>query len=196
MSYLFEHMLHRCLSSIDDFVANNDVSFVTFNYDRTLEYFFATRFANTYRVDIAKAWEAAKRIPIVHVYGSVGEFSPSLHHRPIPSSAPGPFEPPRAPGSGPFTPMEIRQAAESIRLMYEDRNNQSGIAEAKELIKAAQCVCFLGFGFDPDNIDRLELGNCCTPPPTGILDPGGSPRHFYANASDLKWLSDLYRPKV
>jgi hypothetical protein len=68
--------------------------------------------------------------------------------------------------------MEIRQAAESIRLMYEDRNNQSGIAEAKELIKAAQCVCFLGFGFDPDNIDRLELGNCCTPPPTGILDPG------------------------
>ena len=114
--------------------------------------FFSSRLKNTYGVDIARAWEMAKRIPIVHVDGSLGAFSPSLLHR----------------GAGsPFTPTEYGQAAESIRLMYEDRNSQPGVEEAKGVIKASECICFLGFGFDPDNIDRLELGTCCAPPPTG-----------------------------
>lgn len=163
MSYLFEHMLHGCLNSMEDFVANNDVSFVTFNYDRTLEHFLANRLRNTYGVDTGKAWDEAKMIRIVHVYGSLGEFSPSLTHRPVRSTPVELFELGPPPGTGPFTPTEIKQASESIRLMYEDRSNQSGVTEAKELIRAAKCVCFLGFGFDPDNVERLDLRNCCAP---------------------------------
>jgi len=30
-----------------------------------------------------------------------------------------------------------------------------------ELISSAPYLCFLGFGFDPDNITRLKLNECC-----------------------------------
>lgn len=167
MSYLFEYMFHGCRDSIDDFVANNNVSFVTFNYDRTLEHFFAIRLAATYGVDMAKAWEAAKRIPIVHVYGSLGGVLPSLTHRAVRSEPVNPFEFGNPPGTGPYTPIEIKHAAESIRLMYEDRSDHSGVMEAQLLLRGAECVCFLGFGFDPDNIERMDLGSCCMPTQPG-----------------------------
>jgi hypothetical protein len=45
--------------------------------------------------------------------------------------------------------------------MYEDRISDKPIADAKEAIFSAQVVIFLGFGFDPDNIARLDLNNTC-----------------------------------
>jgi hypothetical protein len=100
MSFLFEHMLYGCVRSVDDFITNNQVSFVTFNYDRTLEHFLCVRIANTYGIALPLAWESVKKIPIVHVYGSLGEFSPGLLHR----------------RSGTFTPTEVLQAASTIQL--------------------------------------------------------------------------------
>lgn len=50
--------------------------------------------------------------------------------------------------------------------MYEKRAGHSSVADAIELIKAAPYVCFLGFGFDPDNITRLNLNHCCAGKPS------------------------------
>ncbi len=142
MSYLFEHMLVGCAGSVDSFIGANDISFVTFNYDRTLEHFFWSRIAHTFSLDSRTAWEHASRIKIIHVYGSLGPFSPARVGA-------------RRPDESPSSQL-IQESASTIQLMYGDRG-QATIDEAKAAILAAGLVCFLGFGFDPDNIERLEL---------------------------------------
>jgi hypothetical protein len=148
MSYLFEYMFHGCTHSADDFIKNNDVSFVSFNYDRTLEYFLSVRLASTYGLELGQAGELVKNIPIVHVYGSLGTFATTVLYTPEPG----------------IINTRLKEAVMSMRLMYEDRDGESTIQQAKRLISAADNICFLGFGFDPDNITRLELNERCNRP--------------------------------
>lgn len=151
ITFLFQSMLHGCLESVDKFVEQNKVSFVTFNYDRTLEDFFCTRLSHTYNLTAEVAWQKAKRFSFVHVYGSLGEFDPKVIN---PQN--------RANRRAPLTPSQVVDAASSIRMMYEDRKEHSAVGQAMELITSAECVCFLGFGFDPDNIARLRLDQFCS----------------------------------
>jgi len=143
MSELFAFMQQGCRNSAGEFLTNNKVSFVTFNYDRTLEYFLHLRLANTYGLPEDVAWDQAKTIEIAHVYGSLGEFSPELIRK----------------AEKPYSPQEMKTAAESIWLMYEQRDHDvnPNIAAAISLIQCAEVVCFLGFAFDSDNVARLRL---------------------------------------
>jgi hypothetical protein len=129
------------------------VSFVTFNYDRTLEHFLLVRLVNSFGIPTKLAIEKAKMFNTIHVYGSLGEFSTAVLSRKDATTG----------GRSPqqFTPREFQEAANSIRLMYDDRLSDELIADAKEEIASAEVVCFLGFGFDPDNISRLELNTRC-----------------------------------
>jgi hypothetical protein len=45
--------------------------------------------------------------------------------------------------------------------MYDNRTDHTEVAEAMQLIANAQYVCFLGFGFDADNIAKLKLDEIC-----------------------------------
>jgi hypothetical protein len=148
MTYLFETMLGGCLKSEDSLLACNNVEFVTFNYDRTLEDFLTTRIAGTYNLSPSDAWKKAQKFKIVHVYGSLGEFDPAV------------LDPERRIDLG-NVGANIRKAAESIELMYDARPDHTGVADAVKLIEGAPYVCFLGFGFDPDNITRLGLNRVC-----------------------------------
>jgi len=149
MSYLFSNMLKGCHRSIDEFLTNNNLSFITFNYDRTLEHFLCVRIKHTYNVSYEEAWGAAQRLPVVHVYGSLGEFDPRVIDRQPPTG---------------ITPGAYKKAAEAIRLMYDDREERSvDVKNIKLLLEAADCVCFLGFGFDVDNISYLRLNELCQP---------------------------------
>jgi hypothetical protein len=143
LSYLFSYMQQGCLTSADEFIERNNATFVTFNYDRTLEYFFFHRLRYSYDLSATEALDKSKKISIVHVYGSLGNFEENLIVK-------------RS-----FTPAEIRAAGSSIRLMYEDRNVHSEIESAKDALSQTDCVCFLGFSFDPDNLTRLELPAHC-----------------------------------
>jgi hypothetical protein len=169
MSYLFQAMLSGC-SDIDQFMALNKVSFVTFNYDRTLEYFFTTRLANTFDISEEVAWEKAKAIQIVHVYGSLGVFNPDLI-RPRKES---------------HQASSFLDAASSIRLMYDDRGEHQNISEAKKIISDTPQVCFLGFGFDPDNVARLNLNVIATGKTTV-----GATRYHMADGDWNRCLSGL-----
>jgi hypothetical protein len=151
MTYLFQSMLYGCLGSLEKFIAENHVSFVTFNYDRTLEDFLCTRLSYTYNVEPETAWDKAKQLPIVHVYGSLGEFHPMMINARD-----------RKDWRDNLGIAQFTEAASSIRMMYDDRKDHSGVSDAMRLIESADCVCFLGFGFDPDNIARLRLNEICS----------------------------------
>jgi hypothetical protein len=156
MSFLFSHMLEGCVNKpIEYFLDANNVSFVTFNYDRTLEHFLHVRLVNSFNISPEIAIERAKKFKIIHVYGSLGEFSTGALSRKAATARHRPGFP------GLFTPAEYQGSAKSIRLMYDDRVSDELMADAKEEISSAEVVCFLGFGFDPDNIARLELNTRC-----------------------------------
>ena len=61
-----------------------------------------------------------------------------------------------------MTHQMVLQAANAIRLMYDDRgsdtNNLNG---ARQLISDADCVVFLGFSFDQNNVALLTLSKLC-----------------------------------
>lgn len=150
MSVLFERMLHGCLDSPADLVSRNKIAFVDFNYDRLLEDFLCTRIEHTYGISRAAAWDVAQKFKTVHVYGSLGEFDANdnwvarLDRWNMSQGAQQP------------TPDDMYASATAIRLMYDKRQHDS-IDAAKKLLADAERVIFLGFGFDPDNIARLEL---------------------------------------
>jgi hypothetical protein len=148
LSYLFDALYKGCHESIDQFIEKNkNVSFVTFNYDRTLEHFMTIKLANTYGISRENAWDKISEWNnIIHIYGSLGKFSVSSLEV----------------SSEPNNPMRFKEPADSIKLMYDDRDEEKTIDNAKKTLKNSQTVVFLGFAFDSDNIERLELNNVCS----------------------------------
>lgn len=58
-------------SKPEDF-GKNAVSFITFNYDRTVEHFFITSLMNSHALSETDAAVILQRIPIVHLHGRLG----------------------------------------------------------------------------------------------------------------------------
>lgn len=117
----------------------NGISFITFNYDRLLEqalYWFI-RFGQDQTDEMAK--EQFATVPIKHVYGSIGEL-------PVPSG-----------GSiqlGSAAPYDIQKGASSIRTFTEEAQSEHR-ADLQNLMKHADKVVFLGFGFHRRNIELI-----------------------------------------
>jgi len=142
MLYLFDKM--RTLS-LEEF-ANNKVSFITFNFDRSLEHFLCTSLQHSYRGSVEECAEALKAIPIIHLHGRLGYL-------------PWQGEPSRPYVSTVTRPPELEMCVEGIKLVHEEVQDgrDKEFEKAKDLMNAADKVYFLGFGFGQTNIDRLAL---------------------------------------
>jgi hypothetical protein len=129
----------------DSFGANR-VSVVTFNYDRSLEQRLFRSLLNAYEnVSEKRVADTLMKIPIVHVYGQLGLL---------------PWQGDRARPYAPITAAaEVLLAAEGIRVISETPDAGAGFEAARKILADAQDgrVVFLGFGFDQDNFDRLQL---------------------------------------
>ena len=126
----------------------NQLSIVTFNYDRSFEYLLTIRLAARYGVSRDEAETYVNTLPIHHVYGSLGKFSleamADLHSR-------------RSEDLRHILDSHDRRlnAARSIRLMYDDRDKDD--KHLKELVRHAQHIMFLGFGFDDMNLRTIGI---------------------------------------
>jgi hypothetical protein len=139
MSYVFRLMLDDT-NGLEDFLDKNKVAFITFNYDRTLQHFFYIRIKHTFNLEPAAALAALKRIEIVHVYGSFGEYDPNKVK------------------DEPLIAQDLQTAGRTIHLMYEQRGENSGVERAKQLLNTHyKRWVFLGFAFDSANIKVLGL---------------------------------------
>jgi hypothetical protein len=121
------------------------VSVITFNYDRSLEYYFHQAIRYSYDLPDAKAIEHLRRIRIVHVYGELG---PYWEHD---GKQSWPYD-------GTLSAQRLIAAKESIEVISEHRMEKSRFQQAQAWLADAQQVCFLGFGFDPLNVERLNVG--------------------------------------
>jgi hypothetical protein len=139
----YTYLLRRMDASWDD-LPKNQISFVTFNYDRSLEMCLLHTFQHRYRKSEEEALRMLDNFPIVHVYGSLG----SLDNR-----QPN-FVPYGGGGLSTFS-NHLATAASGLRIIAEGRDDSPELQRARSLISEADAHCFLGFGFDETNVARL-----------------------------------------
>jgi hypothetical protein len=135
----YEYFFNKLNTRPGEFDKNN-VSVITFNYDRTLEYYLATTLENSYGIDRGACLEMLNAIPIVHLYGQLGPLTPEVSNG-------------AAFGAG-LNPRMVRAAADGIQIIHEGTTSER-FERAYELIRSAELLCFVGFGYDETNLDRL-----------------------------------------
>ena len=117
------------------------ISFVVFNYDRCIEQFLFHTFTNTHAMSPNEARAVMAKIPILHVYGSLGPF-------PVPGNG--------YTMSVPFGAEQTHTAfaAQSIRTFTEEI--ESGHAKLiQNVVSKAETIVFLGSGYHTQNLRIL-----------------------------------------
>jgi hypothetical protein len=141
--YALWNALVSNVSTIEE-LANNNIQIITFNYDRSLERFLHIAIKHTFRVTDQAALDALNYLNIHHVYGSLGSYGLAED---------------RELGvrlyNGKLSESTLNIARSSLKVIPEARSDEEIFMKAKDAFMWANHVCFLGFGFDPLNVERL-----------------------------------------
>ncbi len=138
----YQLLLAELGNNIDTF-ADNQLSVLTFNYDRSLEHFLVVALSRKYNLRPTRTWEHVQSIPIHHLYGSLGDYTPS-GSRGRPYSSRIDFQ-------------SVQDCVDSIRILREGTVQDEVFASAHEVLRKAEVVVILGFGFDRTNMERLKI---------------------------------------
>jgi hypothetical protein len=136
----YEYMSSKLNSSYENF-ALNQLSIITFNYDRSLEHYLLTALVNLHGRPREECAESLAEIPIIHVYGQLGKT-------PYPQFGCRPYRPDRESFAN------ISAAAAGITLLHEQ---SSDIQEVRQVLMDAKLICFLGLGYHQMNLARLAI---------------------------------------
>ncbi len=141
----------------------NKLSIVTFNYDRSLEHYMFTSLKNKYPdKSVDEYAEKIRSIPIIHVHGKLGPLPWETSKSDLKSVVP--YD--SMTGSSCFG-MSVEDtkdyqrvwfdtARSSIKVIHEGTDESEEFKQAHELIANAQQLYFLGFGYHPTNLRRLN----------------------------------------
>lgn len=145
-------------------ISENKVRFVTFNYDRSLEFLFLRAIRGTYGLEDAKAWKVVKSIPIVHVHGILyGSASETFQYdgNEIATGV----------GEMGYRVGKVQKAAQGISLMDEvlETSNDNPYARARGYLIGSGRAVFLGFGYHKGNIERLKTKRAIGAPGTELF---------------------------
>jgi len=127
-------------------LAENRLSFVSFNYDRVLETYLDGVIQSTFNLEAVEAAALrAKAFPIVHLHGQVSGVGF------------GEVE-------GAFADNHLERLSSGIRVVHDEvPTNGPAFESAFNMIASARRICCLGFGFHPTNIRRLRLHDIMSP---------------------------------
>jgi len=140
----YQYFYIKLKTKFEDF-SNNNVSIITFNYDRSLEQYLLTAIQNGYGTTEKKAADILKEsIPIIHLHGNLGYL-------------PAQGEQNTREYSQNCTPEILQLCIDSIKIINEEIEGDPQFLEAHTLLSVAEVVCFLGFGYNKVNLDRLKV---------------------------------------
>jgi hypothetical protein len=137
----YQWLLEELIQDGPDFDASN-LRVITFNYDRSFEFYFWRAFRATFNLNDSQADETLSRIEIVHVYGHCGELRSGVDVVPY-SGNDGHAD-------------QAGRARKSINVVAP-RTLPPTTERIREIIAESERLCFLGFGFWTDNLDLLGL---------------------------------------
>lgn len=135
LGYVWEKLLAS--ANVKTF-PRNQLSIITFNYDRLVEYYLDRNLATTFNIEA----EEAKRlrvsaIDIMHVHGMLSGRSITQN------------------GGG--SPEELQSSIKTIRVLTEGSPGGDDFGDAILHLQAAESICCLGFGYHTENIRRLAI---------------------------------------
>lgn len=118
----------------------SNLSIVTLNYERSLEYFLTNNIKYDCHDELeAKASEAIKNIQIIHAHGSLGNFNDT------------PF------GISPSKHSQLAIASKSIKIVSDKLESSSLFKIAQAIIKKSKNIIILGLGYDFQTLEKLFL---------------------------------------
>jgi hypothetical protein len=144
-SWLRNLWMHMGAPFLAEAASGNAVSFVTFNYDRSLEFFLCRALAETYAKTEEEAGAILNDIPIVHLHGRLGYL-------------PWQREGETRPYDTTVDRNALRACANNVKVV--NRNtlvNAEEFARARKLLSEAERIHFLGVGFNNQNLSRLGV---------------------------------------
>jgi len=138
----YQTLLSHMAVGTEDWQANQ-LSVITFNYDRSFEHYFTRVISQRSQVPLEAAHEQFAHVPVVHVHGSLGGY---------PQSAPSGLAYGQA-----LDARTVSVAAGRLLVVSEAEDTLPTFDAAYALLRTAARVYFLGFGFHPDNVRRLRF---------------------------------------
>lgn len=122
-----------------------NVSFITFNYDRCIERYFAKAIENYLCIPQSAAEQIVNNITIIHPYGQVGRL---------------PWQPQGKVGFGEEpNHADLLEIAQQIRTFTERVEEETLLAQIRDLISEAEQVIYLGLSYGKMNLDLLSLND-------------------------------------
>jgi hypothetical protein len=145
-SYLFDLLRGE---RFEQFGAN-ELTIVTYNYDRSIDYYLRRCLRTLYNQDARAVEEAMKGIPIIHLHGQLGNLAEHPYVGP----------PERTSGVDLNYIEALARASKGIKIIHEidDADHDTDYQKARVAIRSAKRVVILGFGFGKENLKRLRLG--------------------------------------
>jgi len=143
--YLYNRIIEGLVgpTALPDF-SDGKLAFITFNYDRSLEHFLYLFLRNLFtEVLEEQIVQSLKKLKILHVYGQIA---------PLKWQNPNDYVDYKPQIDEPL----LQRAANNVRTIYEEKDNPE-LIEAQNLLKQAEQVFFLGFGYAPENMKVLDL---------------------------------------
>lgn len=126
----------------------SNISIVTFNYDRSLEFYLTNAMKASYGKSFDSCCDKLKELKIIHVYGTLGESHPrntdyfyygeKINRR------------------------RVDIAASKLKVIPEGRQDDETLNAARKELLSADRIGFLGFGFDSINLQRLDSKVTCS----------------------------------
>lgn len=143
-SYIF-HRMTNDLTAPDsyNYFGSNKVTFITFNYDRSLEHFFYESLSNSFSsIPKENIVKQLKQIPICHVYGELDKL---------------PWQEGKIKYKANKNFQTIMFMKDNIKIIQE--REKEPIREIELALRNAKKIFFLGFGYAEENLEVLRIPN-------------------------------------
>jgi len=138
-------LYNNALSSPFESFHENQLSIITFNYDRSLETFLFTALKNSFNKTDEEIYDKLKQIPILHIHGQMG-FLPWENKK-----TSRPYE-------NTIDAESIKESSSKIKIIHEaEIETDQTLKDAHNLLNEAGKVIFLGFGYNETNLRRLKI---------------------------------------
>lgn len=160
------------------------LTIINFNYDRSLEHFLPYALVMAYGIELKEAQQViAEKLDIVHPHGSIGRL---------------PWQKGEAPQAdwGVEQPWNIHAIAAQLKSLNERSSDRNALRDIRLSVASAKRLVFLGFGFQPQNVDLLFENTLSHNPEVLISTYGMSGGNSATVAQMIRRLAGLESPDL
>jgi len=146
----YRYLLSKAVKQDLDEIVNSEIKFITFNYDRSIEFYFYNSLKHRFNIPELEIIKYLDKIEFVHVHGKLGYL---------------PWETDNEEQTVDYISARniesIRTASEFIRILHED-DEEEILNKVKTIVESAKRIIFLGFGYHEFNLKKLHFQNWTT----------------------------------